>query len=109
MWIRVPTLVSELSPEIKSLLDENGIHATAMSVCFDVPSHRDIYAIMQKGFKVRSDVHTVECDQLVIDSLRFDNQQLMQHCQRCEAMVRKLQMEISQLSYRLDTYEHILT
>ena len=65
--------------------------------------------MMQKGFKLRSDIHTVECDQLMIDSLRFDNQQLMQHCQRCEAMVRKLEIDVSQLSSRLATYEHVLT
>ncbi len=105
MWIRVPTLVSDLSPEIKPFLDENGIHATAMSICFEVPSNDDILALIANGFKVRSDTHKVVCDQLFIDNIRFDHQKLVEHCKRCEARIRKLQLELSQLSHRLATYE----
>ena len=122
MWIRVPTLVSDLSPEIKPFLDENGIQASAMSVCFDVPCNNHIYNMIRRGFKVRSDVHTVECDQLLIDSLKYDNQRLIDHARRCEAVIcslriqeaelrlalRQMDDEMSRLSHRLATYENIL-
>ena len=126
MWIRVPTLVSDLSPEIKPFLDENGIQASAMSVCFDVPCNNSIYNMIRRGFKVRSDVHTVECDQLLIDSLKYDNQRLIDHARRCEAMIcslriqeaelrrtnarmlQQMENEMSRLSHRLSTYEDIL-
>ena len=109
MWIRVPTLVSDLSPEIKPFLDENGIHATAMSICFEVPSNDDILGMIANGFKLRSDTHNVVCDQLLIDNIRLDNQKLVEHCQRCEVRIRKLQLELSALLHRLATYEHVLT
>ncbi len=82
--------------------------------------------MIQRGFKVRSDVHAVECDQLLIDSLKYDNQRLIEHARRCEAMICSLRIqeaqlrmtnarikqqmddEISRLSHRLGTYEHIL-
>ncbi len=82
--------------------------------------------MIQRGFKVRSDVHTVECDQLLIDSLKHDNQRLIEHARRCEAMIRSLRLqeaelrsanvriqqemdsEMSRLSHRLATYEDIL-
>jgi FtsZ-binding cell division protein ZapB len=122
MWIRVPTLVSDISPEIKSFLNENGIQASAMSVCFDVTRDNSFYNMIQRGLKVRSDVHTVECDQLLIDSLKYDNQRLIEHAHRCEAVIRSLRIqeaelrtmkqqmdyEMSRLSQRLATYEHIL-
>ena len=122
----MPTLVSNLSPEIKPFLDENGIEARAMSVCFDIPCNDHIYNMIQRGFKVRSDIHTVECDQLLIDSLKYDKQRLIEHVHRCEALICSLRIqeaelrminarlqqekdnELSRLSHRLATYEHIL-
>lgn len=108
MWIRLPTFVSRVTPEINSFLVENRIHATQMSVCFDVSSNEDVYTMVQKGFKVGSDIHAVECDKLVIDNLRWEKERLKEHIFRCEAMIRKLQLDISQLSNRLSTYEHVL-
>ena len=107
MWIRIPSLFSVLTDDVKTIVQENGIDATRMSICLDV-STEDALKLIEQGFNVRGEIHDIECDSLKIELLQTETNKLMEHGQRCEAYVVKLQNELSCLRQRLSAYEIIL-